>query len=455
MKINWFSPLPPARTGIAHYAMQVLPVLVRQHAVTAWTDQDQVASEVRRVARVKHYDPESPPWREINEGAVSFYHLGNDPDFHAGLWRVRAQQPGIVVLHDLSLHHFFFMLTVHQRKDYAGYLAAMEHWYGDAGRQAGEACCAGGISPDDMAQRYPLTREATREALGAITHTESGRGDETPACPLLSLKLPYAASDTARYRRQITSRQPGPPYRLVVLGYLSRNRRLGSLLEALATLAERKQFRLDICGKVWDESHFRAEIERLELGSLVSLCGFLPERQIEHKLAAAHLAINLRFPSMGEASASQLQFWNYGLPTLVTRTGWYATLPEDSTAFVRPEHEVEDIQAQLRALLDRPEAFRAMGERGRQLLENHNPEGYAEALTQFASAAPGLASRAAALALAGRVGGELTAWLHPATSSALIAQVSAEICRLWGDKSSGREQLSGVVSVAGGGPELP
>ena len=442
LKINWFSPLPPTRSGIAqNYAMQVLPALARRHEVVLWTDQDQVAPEVQSIARVARYTPANPPWREINDGTVSIYHLGNQPDLHGGIWQVSVRQPGIVVLHDLRLHDFFFMFWVHHRKDRASYLAALERWYGEDGQRAGEAFCKGGISPGSMAQQFPLTREATRGALGVVTHSSRALAElkEAPACPITALNHPYVAAGESRYQQWLAARKaaPHPPYRLVVFGYLSRNRRLEAVLEALAGVPEREQFRLDVCGQIWDEGHIRTQIERLGVGSLVKLLGFLPESLVEQKLSTADLAINLRYPSMGEASGSQLQFWDYGLPTLVTRTGWYASLPEDATAFVRPEHEVEDIQSHLRALLADPGVFRAMGERGRQSLENNDPEKYVDAMTQFAAMALLRAPLVTALTLAGRVGNDLSAWLHPAASAYLLDRASQEIATIWPGKPRG------------------
>jgi len=422
--------------------MQVLPVMARRHEVVLWTHQDQVAPEVQRIAPVARYDPAAPPWREFNNGAISFYHLGNHVDFHAAIWQVGVLQPGIVVLHDLCLHDFFSMLALHNRKDRASYLAALQRWYGAEGRQAGEAFCAGGISAESMARQFPLTREAVQGALGVITHARGALEElgEVPGCPVAALDFPYAATGESRQREWMAARSlaPHPPYRLVVFGYLNRNRRLGAVLEALAALGERDQFRLDICGQVWDESHIRTEIECLGLSSLVNLFGFLPDSQVEHELSTAHLAINLRYPSMGEASLSQMQFWDYGLPTLVTRTGWYAALPEGTAAFVRPEREVADIQAHLRAFLADPAAFRAMGERGRQSLKNHNPEQYVDGMLQFASSALELAPRIPALQLARRIGNDLTQWLHPAASGYLLERASQEIFTLCGGTTDGK-----------------
>ena len=106
-----------------------------------------------------------------------------------------------------------------------------------------------------------------------------------------------------------------------------------------------------------------------------------PLRILEAALASAHLAINLRFPTMGEASVSQLQIWAHALPSLVTRVGWYATLPQETVAFVRPEHEIIDIQAHLRAFVDDPRRYVQMGEDGHRFLQAyHTPGAYVQAI---------------------------------------------------------------------------
>jgi glycosyltransferase involved in cell wall biosynthesis len=444
LKINWFSPLPPAHSGIAHnYAMQVLPVLAKRHETILWTDQDYVAPEVESIARVAHYEPANPPWRALNDADISIYHLGNHGGIHGGMWQVSRQHPGIVVLHDLCLHDFFAMVFLRTLEQPDAYLAALERWYGEEGRRAGEAFRIGGVGAETMAQQFPLTREAARGALGIVTHSHRmlEELDETPACPVAALDHPFAPAGDLRYQGWMAARRatPVPPYRLVVFGYLSRNRRLDAILEALAGVPEREQFRLEICGQLWDESHIRNEIERLRLGPLVNLRGFLPEDQVEAQLSTAHLALNLRFPSMGEASGSQLQFFDYGLPTLVTRTGWYASLPEDTTAFVRPEHDAEDIRAHLRDFLADPGAFGAMGERGRQSLRRYDPEKYVDAIVRFASTALDFSPRIPALDLAGRIGNDLKQWLPPDAGAYLLERASQQIFTMCAGKTNDRD----------------
>ena len=84
----------------------------------------------------------------------------------------------------------------------------------------------------------------------------------------------------------------------------------------------------------------RQRIATLELKDTVKVHGYAPAADLDGALSTAGLAINLRYPTMGEASASQLRIWEHALPSLVTRVGWYASLPEDAVAHVRPENEV-------------------------------------------------------------------------------------------------------------------
>jgi ubiquinone/menaquinone biosynthesis C-methylase UbiE len=119
---------------------------------------------------------------------------------------------------------------------------------------------------------------------------------------------------------------------------------------------------------------------------------------------------------MGEASLSQLQMWDHALPTLVTRVGWYATFPDSAVAFVRPDHEVEDIQTHLRAFLHDRGRYAALGEHGRRVLEQqHALAGYVQALMALVGEAQRFRPRAVAYDLAGRVGSELRVWAGPQT----------------------------------------
>lgn len=445
-KLNWFSPLPPASTDIAHYTTRVLPALAARAEVLLWTDAERWDKSLERHAEVRRYSAETMPPEELNRAALSVYHLGNNPLFHGSIWQLSLRHPGLVVLHDIRLHHFFDGLYRVRWRDLNAYQAVMKKYYGEQGRLDAIDCFKQEARNIDwMAERYPLTELATENALGVLVHTRDAfeQLKRVGARPLAYAPLPYGAGP--RPARLHDAQEggrgagQGPPFRLIVFGYLGRNRRLESLLRALAEFPRRDHFRLDIYGELLDDNrHLRASVRAQGLKGLVRVHGFVTEEELERALASAHLAVNLRYPTMGEASGSQLRIWSHALPSLVTQVGWYAGLPPSAVAHVRPSQEIQDIKAHLSGFLASPESFARMGERGRALLEEeHAPDAYAQAIMDFAAAAPRYRTRSAAHRLARHAALSMSEWLPPKSRDGTLKRIAAEIYELTNEQGRG------------------
>jgi hypothetical protein len=107
MRLNWFSPLPPARSGIADYTMRLLPALTAHADVVLWTDQESWEPGLEQYALVRPYQLKDMPWVEINRAAMSVFHIGNNHHFHGHIWQISRRHPGLVILHDIALQQFF------------------------------------------------------------------------------------------------------------------------------------------------------------------------------------------------------------------------------------------------------------------------------------------------------------------------------------------------------------
>ena len=406
MKINWFSPLPPARTSIADdYLVGILPALSKRAELTLWTDQNNWDRNLENVARVSNYDPKRMSWPELHHADATFYNIGNNYLFHTSIWQVSRQHPGVVILHDLRVHNFFESLYRGHWRDTAGYLAQMKRCYGDAGLRAAHEFVNGVVSIDYLTEHYPLTPLALENCLAVVVHTQEALAqvEALKQWPVALASLPRTLP--LDHEPKNTAMRATPPYRLIMFGYMGQNRRLDAVLEALAALPERESFQLDIFGEIPEARSLRGRIGKLGLGRMVQLHGYTPESELNNVLKASHLAINLRYPTMGEASGSQLRIWYHALPSLVTDVGWYSSLSRDTVAHVRPEHEVADIQSHLRAFLDNPESFAAMGQRGlRTLREQHDPETYVRTIMEVAANVRDFRVRKSAYDLARRVG---------------------------------------------------
>jgi glycosyltransferase involved in cell wall biosynthesis len=431
MRLNWFSPLPPAHTEIANHTARLLPALCDRARVVLWTDQEEWSADLERHAPVRRYEPGQVPWAEVNRADVSVYNLGNNARFHAAIWDVSRRQPGLVVLHDTRLQHFF--LNIFQQEGLTEYRAQMTKYYGPSGAAATTGLLWGQLSVLDLTESFPLTDLALENALGVVVHNRLALPElsRKGRWPVAYAPLPYVAGPPPAPTPLPAAGSTQPTYRLIVFGFIGANRRLEAVLKALARFPARACFGLDVYGQVAGEDRVRALIQSLDLSGLVALHGYVAEPQLESALAASHLAFNLRYPTMGEASASQLRIWAHSLPSAVSQVGWYATLPADTVLFVRPDQEAEDLRSVLQGLLSHPDRYRRLGENGRRHLEQHHTaDGYVTALLRLAEKSGPLRGRVLAAKMAERAAEALSPWSFPGPLPAAFRRVAEELHRL-------------------------
>ena len=102
MSLLYFhSPLPPAETGVADYASEVLARLKHQFDIVIVDDGD------CRAAADALLLPTIPVevWRNLRRRqsrGIDIYHLGNNR-FHTGILQRALEHPGLCAIHDASL----------------------------------------------------------------------------------------------------------------------------------------------------------------------------------------------------------------------------------------------------------------------------------------------------------------------------------------------------------------
>ncbi|MCA1660261.1 MAG: hypothetical protein LC642_06970, partial [Verrucomicrobiaceae bacterium] len=231
MTINWFSPVPPAKSSIALDTAAVLPALSRRAHVVVWTHEAGSSPEIEQHAEVRVYDPEAMPWDDIDLADATFYHIGNHAGYHGPIWKVNQQHPGIVVLHDLSLQHLFAgLLVTSSTPNRDEYLELMEFHHSARGRHAGAALLDGRISVEKISSEYPLTGAAIENALGVAVHTQIGRAQLVNSADLPVAYVPLFAQPHASKRQPerdgaaSAEARSGDAYRIIMFGFLGFNR---------------------------------------------------------------------------------------------------------------------------------------------------------------------------------------------------------------------------------------
>ncbi|MBA3883329.1 MAG: glycosyltransferase [Chthoniobacterales bacterium] len=431
LQLAWFSPVVPQPTDIANYTERLRPHLDAEFDVRYFTETE---SGFLDLAESHRYDcdPGQVPseiFRELNSVDLPVYHIGNNPRFHLNTLFLSRRKPGLVVLHDRKLHHFFDAVYKHRLGDRETYVGLMRKYYGALGGEAAAAAWEAAIPIDFMADYFPLTQVAIENALAVIVHTKNSldyvRG--LTSTPVFRLPLAFPAAEGPLTRQQTKSADE--KVRLVLFGFLGPNRRVTEFLHALARMHERNRFVLDLAGEMGNFDEVKTAVRNLELEGSVTLHGYAQQATLDDLLWRADLAINLRYPSMGEASGTQLRIWSAGLPSLVTQTEGYSELPGECVCFVRPDHEEADIQRHLRNFLADPLPFRRQGENAKILLEReHSPVAYVRGLRDIAKLMGQMRQRRTKCDLAKSVGRVVAPVEGASDRSAIYAQ---KICELF------------------------
>jgi glycosyltransferase involved in cell wall biosynthesis len=355
VKVAYFSPMPPERSGVADYSALLLPAL----------------GERLDVSVVKRGRKRAPRGTD-----VSLYHVGNNPDAHAWIVDALRRQPGVVVLHDFVLHHLVAGMTV-GRRDGHGYLDAMEREYGVVGRLLAHGVLDKRIPPlwESRPADFPLSSFVYEYATGLIVHSRSV-SDLVRASGFtgtLSL-IPHPAWPI--HAVEPTRVAPGPV--IGCFGVVNASKRIPELLQATARVrAERPDVTLLLVGPASPGFDLERRLQRIGLAEegLVRE-GWADERRLWALMAGADIAVNLRHPTMGETSGSVIRAMSLGKPLVVSDVGWFSELPDDVALKIPPgDSEVEVLSAALELLVSRPDLRDAMGAAAAELARREHDLG--------------------------------------------------------------------------------
>jgi glycosyltransferase involved in cell wall biosynthesis len=365
VKLAYYSPMPPARTGIADYSALLLPAL-RERVETV------VVAE---------------PGKRAPSADVTLYHVGNEPEQHGWIVDALRKRPGIVVLHEFVLHHLVSGITI-GRGNGRAYLDAMERDGGVSARLLGLGVLDN-LLPllwETEPERFPLAGAVLDLADGLIVHSRYVESNARAAGYGGRLwRIPHAA----------WPHDPVPPADVHgdplvgCFGNLNVNKRIPQLLEAFALLLQRRPgARLLLVGATADRFDLSRRFERLGLGGeAIIRRDYVPEEELWSLMAACDVLVNLRSPTMGETSGAVIRGLSLGKAMLVSDVGWFAELP-DGVALRVPvdEHEVGTIAAALELAADRKDE---LGEAAREYVAREHDldraaDAYVRALEEVA-----------------------------------------------------------------------
>ncbi len=293
MKVALFTPLPPAHTGVAHYASMLIPALAKQ-------------LELEVI--------DSPP--AARRPPLAIYQLGNNPH-HEWIYKEAMQHPGVIVLHDIVLHHLIVEMTL-ARGDVDGYVAALEANHGEAGAAWARGRAAG-LHSEMGNFLLPASIDVANRSRAVIVHNHYAAdrlrsfGVRTP---IHVVPHPYKPqNEPNRARKGLIG----------FFGFLTSAKRAEVVLAAFHQARQtRRDIRLLIVGEAApniDTSMFANEA--------IKFTGYVPDEEFPKYFAEVDRLVNLRYPSAGETSGTLLRAFDAGKPVAVSDYAQFAELPDD------------------------------------------------------------------------------------------------------------------------------
>jgi glycosyltransferase involved in cell wall biosynthesis len=347
-RLAWFTPLPPARSGIAAYSAEILPLLSRRHQIDTFIDPHAKVEAGAETAAADLGVSVSPSrdfvWRHGNQPYdLVIYQLGNST-CHDYMWPYLVRFPGLVVLHDGQLHQARSraLLTSGRRDDYRTEFAFC---HPDANSGIAEIVMAalGG----SLYFLWPLVRVPIECSRLVACHSEWLAADlraTHPGQQFRAIEMGVADPFGQRLARRSASREGGtsdgassvkarhliPADRIVfaAFGRLTPEKRLSEILRGLrSVLPYAPHAHVMLVGQRVEYYDVEAEARAIGVAERVTVTGHVPDDELADYVAASDVCVCLRWPTSRETSASWLRCLAAGKPTIITDLAHTGSVP--------------------------------------------------------------------------------------------------------------------------------
>jgi glycosyltransferase involved in cell wall biosynthesis/SAM-dependent methyltransferase len=343
MRVAFFSPLPPSKSGIADYSETLL-------------------SHLSPLVELKTFTAAADP----GDADIALYQVGNNA-YHGFVYETALRYPGVVVMHEANLHHLIADITI-KRGDWDAYLREVEHDGGAEALSYARRVKALEVGPDY--EGVPMMRRILDTARGVIVHSQfmvdqvRRAGFTGPVA-----RIPHGAwippGDRMEYRDRLGLDESTPL--IGAFGFLKPYKRIAESLRAFRRLAKLEPTaRMILVGEEHPDLPVRSLIRTLDLTERVRVINFAPIDDFVGYMAATDIVLNLRYPTVGESSGSLLRALGLGKAVIVSDVGGFSEFPDDVCLKAPVDSTEEDVLFEyLNTLVSRPDLAQTLGSKAR------------------------------------------------------------------------------------------
>jgi glycosyltransferase involved in cell wall biosynthesis len=396
MKIAYFSPLNPQKSGISDYSETLIPSLSKHCEIDLWVSGIKITNKHLKNHKIIDYIKNKKLADKLADYDAIVYNIGNNPHFHASIYDVLLKHPGFVILHDYVLYYLITGYYLDYLGDKANYIKEFYYNYNQDGIDAAKEILRDRTPPLQFRcpERYPLVKRIIEAAQGIIVHSETTRN---------SLIQQGASASKIKKINHINfyneKQKPGPSEIIYLrakygvteedtlvasFGYIAPTKRNLEIVKAIKLISLRMNYKIKYL-MVGDGQY----IDGL-LNDNIKKTGFTSLGEFEKLLYCSDIIVNLRYPSMGETSGTLIRALTAGKACIVTDDAWFSELPDNAVIKIPfGAKEMPSLIEALILLIESADERKIIGNNARDYaLKYHDPSKISSELYHFIKDSP-------------------------------------------------------------------
>jgi glycosyltransferase involved in cell wall biosynthesis len=380
-RIALFSPLSPIQSALVDQIEGLLPHIRSAFDITVVTD-----GSYKPTNSLFHGDHRSVipfiTYDQFRKQSDSFdlviYQLGDEGKIHGYMFDALQRYPGLVLLHDLVLHHAIITLTL-DRGNPTAYVDEMRYCYGTMGEKLARQVMAG--QGEDILTRYPLVDRVIRSSLAMVGYNGyMCNYVQSVATDLPVRRIPYQFHlpeefdddfDTVAFRQRLGLADTPV---IATLGLFQADKRLSVITRAFRMLLERHPDAVYLLVGAQDSQLLQEKLAAEGLTHQIRPTGWIPPAEFVQYMRITDVAVQLRYPHVGGTPYTPIRLLGMGVPTIISDIEPLAELPADCVVRIRPAAPDEDsvLFAAMDYILSHKKAATQMGQNGKRYVAQHH-----------------------------------------------------------------------------------
>jgi glycosyltransferase involved in cell wall biosynthesis len=397
MKIAYFSPLNPQRSGISDYSEALIPSLSKHCEIDLWVSNVDIANKDLKVNyRIINYIKDKKSINKLADYDAVIYNIGNNPHFHASIYDILLKHPGFIIQHDYVLYYLITGYYLDFLGEREKYIKEFYYNYNQSGIDAVKDILRGRTPPLQFRhpERYPLVKRIIEAAKGMIVHSETTRNSliqqGAPASKIKKINhinfcnnscIPKSSEIIGlRAKYGVTDED----ILIASFGYIAPTKRNLEIIKAIKLINSKTNYKIKYL-MVGDGQY----IDGL-LNDHIRKTGFTSLDEFEKLLYCSDIIVNLRYPSMGETSGTLIRALTAGKPCIVTDDAWFSELPDNAVIKIPfASKEMHSLIEALILLIESSDERENIGNNARDYaLKCHDPSKISSELYHFIKEGP-------------------------------------------------------------------